>query len=256
MDCRLWSDLHTEFGKFKYNAQDGDENRTLILAGDIGVGASHRAFVEQMCDIFKYVVIVLGNHEFYNNEVVETRERWANIELGIDNLHLLDDETRILDGVRFIGGTLWTDMDGDDFQVKEMAKRGMNDYAVCRFKETGTVPIFLQPHHTVAMHYRTREFIEAELQKQHDGPTVVVTHHLPLWGCIDPQFRGHHLNGAYASNLESFFRDYEFDVWVHGHTHEIVRLEDVYGKRIYCNPRGYVGHEVCDNFDPEFMFQV
>lgn len=52
------------------------------------------------------------------------------------------------------------------------------------------------------------------------------------------------MNGAYASKLEEFILDRpQIKLWTHGHTHN--EWDYMIGDtRIFCNPRGYKGHEI------------
>jgi Icc-related predicted phosphoesterase len=89
----------------------------------------------------------------------------------------------------------------------------------------------------------------------HDGPTVVITHHLPHPLCVDQAYRTHPLNPAYMTNLDMYIEEYDIDVWVHGHTHSNVDVE-VHGTRIICNPRGYYPKDLNGGFDEQFHFEV
>jgi predicted MPP superfamily phosphohydrolase len=265
MNIRLMSDLHLEFRNFDIPVLANDPKDTLVLAGDIWVG-DRREFVEWIedcCWQFKHVVMVLGNHEFYGHEVNHVRRFWAQVGKDIENLHVLDDGVTVLDGVRFIGGTLWTDMNGNDYFTKTKAKQGMNDYFKIKIEvdEEYEDDYFgfnrpLTPDDTVLMHNQTKFFIREFLREPFDGKTVVVTHHLPLFHCIHDKYHNHDMNGAYASDLEEIFRDFDFDLWFHGHTHETVELKDIYGKDIWCNPRGYLPNHPNPKFDPELVIEL
>lgn len=260
MEIRYFSDLHTEFGKFDYVPIPGDKARTLVLAGDIGVGTTHLETVERLCQEFKHVVMVHGNHEFYDNEVYEVRKAWEKIQsFSIPNLHVLDDSVVCLDGVRFVGGTLWTDMMNEDYHTIQIAAKNMSDYHVCKIEKTiyGHLDIYaLHPNDTIKLHNITKQFIIDVLLEEYSGKTVVVTHHLPLGACIPKKYKNSTLSGAYYSNLEEIFEKYQFSAWIHGHTHDRVYLDDVYGKKVRCNPRGYYGLELNRDFDPYALLVV
>ena len=80
----------------------------VVCAGDVGEGllASLRWLRAAMPD--GPIVFVPGNHEYYGGwhpEDLRVGRRVAS-DLGVT---LLDEETAILGGVRFVGATLWTD---------------------------------------------------------------------------------------------------------------------------------------------------
>lgn len=271
MELVLMSDLHLEFGDHPYTFDKDDSSRVLVLAGDITVGTKHAQFVETMAENFSHVVMVLGNHEFYHNELNSIRNEWQNLDQKISNLHVLDDSTILIDGVRFVGGTLWSDMNSGDWFTIQKARQVMNDYhtiriidevqeecnpysAVPKYDENGSRK--LRPHDTIFLHKKTVQFIGNELSKPHDGKTVVVTHHLPLNECVHSKYRGDTLNGAYASDLRHFFEHFEFDMWLHGHTHESIDFNDIYGKKVKCNPKGYLSHDVNLDFEEKLIIEI
>lgn len=262
MRFRLLSDLHLEF---EDRTEDytpiplkDDAETTLILAGDVAVGIDAVEFIERMCRQFQHVVYVFGNHEFYHNEVNKLRKRWAKIDMP-DNFTLLDDAVTILDGVRIIGGTLWTDFNGGDWFAMNLAKNGMADYEVIKIKEgnkhSGYRKRTWLPEDAIRAHKQTLFLITETLRVPHDGPTVVVTHHLPHPLCVAGAFKTHALNPGYVTNLDMYIEEYDIDVWCHGHTHDNVDIE-VHGTRILCNPRGYVGEELNEGFNERFVFEV
>ena len=60
----------------------------------------------------KPVLFVPGNHEFYNGERTRTLKALREAAVGT-NVHLLDRDEVVLNGVRFLGTTLWTDFELD-----------------------------------------------------------------------------------------------------------------------------------------------
>lgn len=104
------SDLHLEHGEpFVVKKIDGVEY--LILAGDIGSFKSHLPFIKDACTKYK-VIYILGNHEFYGYSLKEVRDFWKSVQL--ENFYFLDNSSVVIDGIRFIGTTLWTDFDNEN----------------------------------------------------------------------------------------------------------------------------------------------
>lgn len=163
-------------------------------------------------------------------------------EYVVQGLHVLDDSSVIIDGVLFVGGTLWTDFElyshtaiglDNTWYYKQDAKRGLNDFSGAILNEAGGV---FSPNDSIQMHKWTKFVIEDELKE--GLPTVVITHHLPLAQSIDPRSMNSDLNPCYASNLDSTFERENLKLWVHGHTHssnDYVRNSS----RIVSNPKGY-----------------
>ena len=262
MKFRLMSDLHLEFQDkvldFTPTPLQEDFDTVLILAGDIGVGTDAKSFIEKMCKQFYKVVYCLGNHEFYHKEYNKVRKQWRAMEMP-ENFVFLDDDVAFIENVRLVGGTLWTDFDGDNWFAKQRAQDSMNDYHCIKFKEgnkhSGYRKRKFNPMDAVRAHKQTLFTITEAVREKHDGPTIVVTHHLPHPLCIHDTFKGNALNPAYVTNLDMYIEEYDIDVWCHGHTHNNVDVE-VHNTRILCNPRGYVPHEVNDEFDEKFTFTL
>lgn len=249
---RLLSDIHTEFGPFDVPEMENDSETVLVLAGDIGVGEEHAPWiVDDLLPRFKAIVYVLGNHEFYYGSIDDVRRDWREISEGNDNLYFLDNNVAVIDGIRFIGGTLWTSFNNGDWFAEEAAKRMMNDLEVIRVNDAHRFTTY----YWKAEHFTTQHFIEETLKEPFDGPTVVVTHHLPSFSSCHPRFDAR-MNNAYATDLEWMFHEYKIDIWMHGHTHDsydypvTVPFTDVEYGRIVCNPRGYHGVETNPEFDP------
>lgn len=274
MRFRLLSDLHLEFEDrtedYTPIPLDDDAETVLILAGDIGVGLGAVEFLQRMCDRFYQVVYILGNHEYYNNEANKLLKRWdafADTEAPDNFIYLNDDWRLIADPndpkapkTRIVGGTLWTDFDGGDYFAMNAAQQGMNDFNCVKIKEGPSAGGGYRkrrwlPADAIRAHKKTLFTITETVRVPHDGPTVVVTHHLPHPLCIGAQFKGDRLNSAYMSNLDEHIEKYDIDVWCHGHTHDNVDVE-VHGTRILCNPRGYVGHELNKGFNEQLTFEV
>ena len=145
-----------------------------------------------------------------------------------------------IDGVRFVGATLWTDyaLLGSTKASMVLAGHEMNDHHLIRYREAGGHISRFMPWHARAEHLADLGFIRSVLSAPHDGKTVVCTHHLPSASSIAMRFRGSPLNPAFASNLDQLIIDVSPAVWIHGHTHST--CDYILGRtRVICNPKGY-----------------
>jgi hypothetical protein len=178
-------------------------------------------------------------------------------------VHLLVNDCVVLDSVRFIGTTLWTDYTLDASRTSDAARDSDIAWAM------KNAEWMLMDHQQIARDDNSwirwsasdaraafqvaRTYIETVLEVSHDGPTVVVTHHAPSPLSIAPRFLGSPLNPAFASDLTATIMRNRPDVWVHGHVHHSVGY--VLGEtQVVCNPRGY-GDENPD-FDPAFVLDL
>lgn len=264
MKIGIASDLHLEFGNCQITYDETPD--VLVLAGDIVTAYSlhkysevgpyssyieaetnreraqlYRRFIFDISQEFKNVVVVAGNHEFYGGKWEQTLST-LRLEYGAyDNIHFLERDCVTIDGVTFVGGTLWTDMNNFDPLTLHETKLFMNDFSQIVDETRGYSK--LKPATTVTRHVQTKQYI-TYVAKETEGPVVVVGHHAPSFMSIADHYKAQTLtNGAYASELSEEILDHpNIKLWVHGHMHTAF---DYYigDTRIVCNPRGYVGYE-------------
>lgn len=252
MKVQILSDLHVEFGnRLPPPAQGAD---VIALAGDI---APYRRDVLKMVGETysgRRVLYVPGNHEFYGGDIDAVRGAMADdcATLGIE---LLDRRALTIDGVRFIGATLWTDfaLDGRAAVVgaQQMARKAMPDFRVIR-----RAGLAFSPEESVRRHDADRDFIEQELRGAADSnlTAVVITHHAPTPRSIRPWYEGNTLNPAFASRLDALIAKHEPPLWIHGHMHDSID-EQVGGTRVVANPGGYTASEN-PRYDPALCVDV
>src|ERR1700748_3240346 len=106
MKLLILSDLHLEFGPFDMPSIEAD---VLILTGDINLGVAginHFAGIARR----KSILYVAGNHEYYRHSFPGLNDLLteASLESGIA---FLENRVVEIDGVRFVGCTLWTDFE-------------------------------------------------------------------------------------------------------------------------------------------------
>src|SRR5450830_1347795 len=109
MKIQIASDLHLErMGRFAgYRAVEPSDADVLVIAGDIhnGIGA-----IDAFADWPVPAIYLHGNHEAYDAQypmVVEDILRHALA--GNGNVTHLENDARIINGVRFLGCCPWTD---------------------------------------------------------------------------------------------------------------------------------------------------
>lgn len=252
MEIRLFSDLHVDHGKFKFNkVKNVKLDQILVLAGDLGNRFAGRNTIEEACTLFKEVFFIPGNHEYVGAEYQYVNQYWKELESKIDNLHVLINDTVIIDDVRFIGATMWTDMNKNDWFTIQNAKRVMPEFKFTKYNRTGP-PIHRRcdlaaiPKFTVddsmKLFAETMAYFEEKLREEFDGKTIIVTHHMPSHNLIHPIYQNSNVNGAFAGNADHLMSFYKIDYWFYGHTHhQSNRL--IYNTQAVCNPKGYAGYE-------------
>jgi UDP-2,3-diacylglucosamine pyrophosphatase LpxH len=275
MRLLLLSDLHLELGT-SFTVPEGLEFDLVLLPGDIHSPGRKAVHLAQRESTFggKPVILVPGNHEYYHapshlQEFDAMREAAEG-----SNVHVLDRDAVVIDGVRFLGCTLWTDFllpmrvnEVEDTNVElalRIADRALNDFRLIQVVAAMPGPTGgrvlkrrLRAHDTLAMHWVARDWLRRMLKQPFEGPTVVATHHAPGVGSVAAQYVGDALTPAFVNNLP----DELFDVpvlWVHGHTHSSAN----YSRgvcRVVSNPPGYRRKDSSfenELFDPRLVIEV
>lgn len=296
MKISICSDVHLEFGPLEIH--NVDKADVLILSGDILVAkelcsrdeALKRAqisksfkakkiydFLDQATQEFRDVVYVCGNHEHYNGDIAKTHDILReHLSPHYKNLHILEKQCVEINGITFVGGTLWTDMNGGDPLTMQDIKHMMNDFRIIKnshnmiksrtldyeamgikgnsyelpqddnlwiYKET-EFPARFDPIDAAIIHKQTLEFIDQVTKNQFNKTFVVVGHHAPSKQSTHPRYKHEYTaNGGYSSDLTEFILDRpQIKLWTHGHTHDPYEYQ-IGSTRIVCNPRGYIGYE-------------
>ena len=238
MKLAVYSDLHLEtmrrHPEYAVVPTPVDDNATIILAGDIHSGTKG---VEALALRGAGHIYVPGNHEYYDHdvEVLDNQLLEAGERLGI---HVLQRKSVIIDNVRFLGTTLWTDFmiqPAWRYGAELVAKAFLPDFRKIRHR--GKV---LSPQAAVYLHEQNIAWLIAELQQPFDGKTVVITHHAPHPNSIHPRFQLSPINAAFVSDLTPTLA--MCDLWIHGHMHDSFdyRLDNEKQTRVLVNPRGYL----------------
>lgn len=251
MRIHVLSDLHLEFGDFDVPDVEAD---VVLIAGDLDVGARGiRWAAHRLVDT--RVLYVPGNHEFYHHSMPELVDRLRDAASRTNGqVTVLDRDSVEIDGVVFVGATLWTDfeLDGESRQAMASARRGMRDYKEIWVDRDDRL---LLPSDTVAAHRRDLEWLRETMPTFSSRRLVVITHHAPSAISIPPYHLGDPLNPAYASRLDHVVEASGAALWVHGHTHHAVDYR-IGGTRVVSNPRGYTPSAIAPGFAPDLVHEV
>lgn len=240
MKIRLLSDLHLE--SHEYRVVYGGED-LLVLAGDISPDRNQvleliRDFLAQ--DETAVVILVLGNHDYFHSTIEDTDKFYGSVD--IDRCHILQNSSIVLNGIRFYGTTLWSDLRGTNMPLIEYI---IGDYHwINNFTTKQSNQIFMN----------NRNLLHDAIEESNE-PIVVITHHLPSYQSISPQYKGQPSNPAFASHLDHLV--IKCKLWIHGHTHS---TQDYVIKdtRVVCNPRGHLRASKPENleFKDHFIVEI
>lgn len=270
MRCHYMSDLHLEAQDFQHQLPGGD---VLIIAGDLchasaldpartdpySVKQRDRVLrlVDEATRVFAHVIGVAGNHEHYGSVFEDTAPLLRQHLAGVT---ILDDQHIDIDGVRFFGTTLWTDLAGCDPAASERIRRGTGEYFFAKTRRANddgeTASTKLLPADTLAAHDRAVAKLRG-LAALPERQTVVVSHHAPSLQGLNPLHRGNGLDGAFASELDDVIAGMTNTLfWVHGHTH-IRKKYRIARTTILANCRGFEGKDLsARSFRPDSYFEI
>lgn len=246
---------------------------TLVLAGDIG---SYQATSRLTGDYFgldrfapgqpgapwKRVLYLPGNHEY---DGLDFEEGHARLRDACDRLGItwLEREVLVIEGIRFIGTTLWSDFDAlaaskntvtQQLQAREKAYRAANFYlkhfTATQFGE----PMLAEQWRQVAL--ECQKWLRGALAEAFNGTTVVVTHFAPSLASADPRYGLTPGTAGFCNALDDLFD--LADVWLHGHLHCPSRYLAGREQRceVFANPRGYFSKGEQEAFDPLFAIDL
>ena len=283
MKITLVSDLHLEFSDVNIVNNGAD---VLILGGDIMIAQDlhdhpepvsaversiiansqglsrrqesaqrYRDFLKRVSFQFPHVIYIAGNHEFYHGKFPAGLDYIRTETEKFKNIYFLENQTKVIDDITFIGTTLWTDMNKGDPLTINACKDSMNDYRVIRNNLRSYARF--SPIDSVSSHKKSIKFIKETVAVDPNKKYVVVGHHAPSKLSIKPRYeKDYLLNGAYSSDLSEIILDYpQIKLWTHGHTHDVFDYT-IGSTRIVCNPRGYEGYEPDSGWDPNLIIDV
>ena len=268
----VMSDLHLEFEFVPRHQQPSgpdfswapSEVDLVLLAGDIWVGAKTATWICEWAERFGVrVAWIAGNHEYYGQKIEKTMRAFRKVCAGSPIVNFLEQdvvELKVRDrAIRVLGCTLWTDYDlhRTPVQSTDAASYMLNDHRKITEDADAKQGIYtkFRPDHALRRHIASRAWLQGELAKPFDGPTVVMTHHAPHRKSIEAVYKDDRLTPAYVSDLSATIEEHDIALWAHGHIHTSKDYV-VSGTRVVCNPRGYVGHATNPSFDTDKIIDV
>lgn len=253
MKIQYCSDLHMEFREnmsFVKSMPLHVAGDVLVIAGDVGylvdTTIQHLKFWKWASENYRHVLMIAGNHEFYNNgDIAAQGESWQ--KMFLPNVGYYHNKVVRIDDVDFILSTLWSRIP----PVDEVAiKTGMNDYSQILYNKRRLIPQNINDEFE-----RCFSFIQQAVMNSDAEKIVVVTHHLPTFAAIEDNHKGDVLNSAYAIELGNYIADSRISVWIYGHSHHSSDLT-IGSTRLISNPLGYVFCGGNANFNGSAIIEV
>lgn len=281
MNIQLLSDLHLEtHPHFVPEPAPGAD--VLVLAGDIGSYQNGSQLTDTDFGLARFsplaslagwptpVLFVPGNHEYdaQDFDAAHTRLRQTCERLGIV---WLEREVVMLQGVRFVGTTLWSDFDalaenegstdlGRRLKMRDKAFRAANFY----LRKTGGTrqgeAFLAQPMREQSL--ACQQWLADALQQPFEGSTVVVTHFAPSLRSADPRYGLVPGTAGFCNALDALLPHAQ--LWLHGHLHAPSNYTargchsngTPWQCRVVANPLGYAGKGEQAVFQPRLTVTV
>lgn len=282
MKIQLLSDLHLEAHPH-FQAQPAPDADVLVLAGDVGSYQQGGQLTDGDFGLAQFsplpqwgawptpVVFVPGNHEYDAQDFDEAHLRLQRTcgKLGIA---WLERETLVLNGVRFVGTTLWSDFDAladhenaqdlsRRLRLRDKAFRAANFY----LRKTGGTragePFLAEPMREQAL--VCQQWLRSALTQPFDGPTVAVTHFAPSLRSADPRYGLVPGTAGFCNALDALLPHAR--LWLHGHLHApsdyVVQGHDAQTQqpwqcRVVANPLGYARKGEQESFRSQLCIPV
>ena len=209
-----------------------DKKTVLIVAGDLA--PARRAgrivtFLEAIVPRFAHVIYVLGNHEHYNGDINTSQEIIedavkSSTRIELKKLTIAGNQLKVHEqgDIRFLCGTLWTSYADLDEDVSRVISRYINDHRVIK---NGDRPFSTSDGREIFL--KTVDELKRHLVGGDNTKTIVVTHHMPTFRAVDPQYMldstDRMINHAFTSDLDDFILEHKPAYWFFGHTHTAYR---------------------------------
>lgn len=249
---QFMSDLHLEIGQQYSEFSITQQAPYLILAGDIGRlidRALFSKFLSQQCKLFKLVLLVLGNHEFFGTShedgIKEAQRLEREPEMGgkLKVLHRqrvdMEEEQLVV-----LGCALWSFIPPTHRLIVESK---VND-----FKKISSWNVDSHNSaHNQDLIWLRGQIAAVRFEEKHQNlqrrKILVVSHHAPaIKKSSAPKHRQNAWTCAFATDLlceEAKEEDrallQEVGYWVFGHTHYTTKFMEGQVK-VVSNQRGYI----------------
>ncbi len=235
----LFSDLHLEchadYGKSVISNLSKDVD-IAVVPGDLANSRYLKKSIISLCSEFPHVVFVSGNHSYYHSTSFDQVDHMLDyLENKLCNFTWLNDKRVMIEGLNFIGATLWFPRS----IIANNNKHLLNDFSYIKDCD----PIAYERHE------KTVDFFNNNMEKG----DIMVTHHMPSYKCVNDKYKNSSLNCYFACDLDELIKDKKPSMAFCGHTHLGFDFM-LYKTRMMCNPLGY--YDENPYFNDSFTIEV
>ena len=217
----------------------------LVIAGDIGHFNIQNIEILKIFqkEYYKYIVCVLGNHEYYlidneqkeiyNNNSFNKIKHMQELINTNTNMYCLDGNIIEIEGIKFGGCNSWYDSSYANYYYPTLSNTDINT----KWNTSSNDSKYI---------YGIKNFEDIkklELEKIkciYKKCDIMITH-------VNPSFKHEHINSAYENNIlntfftsdcSEFLKDGSMKYWIFGHAHDVIEY-NLHNVKCICNPMGY-----------------
>ena len=164
-----------------------------------------------------------------------------------ENVGYYNNMLEAFEGGDFIFSTLWSEIVP---KAMELVVEKMPDFTNIRFGSRPMLPIDVDDIHRESVGFVFKAVAESQAKK-----TIVVTHHLPSFALVAPEYQTSLITTAFASELKDRIETQGSDYWIYGHSH--VNIKALIGKTmLLCNQLGYLEFGESLAFNDELLIEI
>jgi len=238
------SDFHLDFYSHKKSREFinklPNDCDIMIFAGDLCQSKGLEYKIPMLCDRFNQVILVLGNHCYYDSTFPDVEDKLAKTEASLSNLVWLENKRIEINGQGFVGAVGWF----PEYAQSKMLKHCLSDFSWIEKCD----PIAFEKYE------ETFEFFRNNVKKG----DICITHHIPSWDLIHTIYKQSRLNIYFANDMDKIIEENEPSYWFYGHTH-LPKKDKLYNTKCICNPCGYPKEQLYllnDHFDSNMIIEV
>lgn len=248
---QIASDLHIEnYPDPKLTDFITPSSPNLALVGDIGIPymPSYSRFLDECSKTFENTYLITGNHEYYQHKnefnkrltMVETNELIGDLVKKYKNIHYLNNNSASLYDYTILGTTLWSPLPLAQEKLCKMLVQSMNDYRMI-FKSSSPsgIKTEITDNDVTTLYYNNFNWLGTNITQHSNNKVIVLSHHLPSYKLVAPQYKNSWLNFCFASDSDRLMLP-NVKYWFCGHTHTAMN-KMIGGCRCIVNPFGYSG---------------
>lgn len=251
------SDIHSEFVRYPELPRFGDDADVIVLAGDIGVGAQAMSYVNAVATDYPQanIIWVAGNHEFYGGEIDTRLDEFRRFAQSQSRVHFLENSKIDIEGVRFLGCTLWTDFSG----MGEAAARDCKQLGWLRLADGSSIRHgnrSLQCDDVARRFRDSYHWLDVELGRCDPARTVVITHFPPCNEARHGKIPVDYLSAYFQADAKALINRHQVSFWIYGHNHWSDQLP--FGNtRLLSNQFGYPNErDALERFKDMACFEI